>query len=101
MNHQILSPYTAFVGVETTGPKIDSTDLKIRHIPIQVSKGDEHLLSSQTAYSSSYRGGLYGPPMPMAMAAMPMPAFGNFGGSQGYVPPQRYNAPQFQYRLGP
>ena len=28
LTYQILSPYTAFVGVETTGPKINTTNLK-------------------------------------------------------------------------
>jgi hypothetical protein len=72
MNHQILSPYTAFVGVETTGPKINNTDSKVRHIPIQISKGDEHLMFNQPAFYSSYHGGLgLGRPMPMALASMP------------------------------
>ena len=43
ITYQILSPYTAFVGVETTGPKINTDNLKVRHIPIQIAKGDEHL----------------------------------------------------------
>ncbi len=74
MNHQILSPYTAFVGVETTGPKINNTNSKVRHVPIQISKGDEHLFNSPFAYYHGYQGG-YGSgfaPIPMAMAAQPM-----------------------------
>jgi len=72
MNHQILSPYTAFVGVETTGPKINNTHSKIRHIPIQISKGDEHLVSSQPLLYSNYHSGFGFGSMPMAMASMPM-----------------------------
>jgi hypothetical protein len=98
MNHQILSPYTAFVGVETTGPKINNTHSKVRHIPIQISKGDEHLTFNQPAFYSSYRGvvGHRGrpkalPPMPwhgppMAMASM-----------YGQMPPTQ-NMPQYRLR---
>ncbi|CAF3602122.1 unnamed protein product [Rotaria sordida] len=55
MNHQILSPYTAFVGVETTSPKNNNTASKVRHIPIQISKGDEHLFESPSLYSFGHR----------------------------------------------
>ena len=41
LNHGILSPYTAFVGVERIRPKVITDDSKVRHIPIQISKGDE------------------------------------------------------------
>jgi hypothetical protein len=67
MNHQILSPYTAFVGVETTGPKINNTHSKIRHIPIQISKGDEHLVSSQPLLYSNYHSGFGFGSMPLSM----------------------------------
>ncbi len=81
INHQILSPYTAFVGVETTGPKINNTHSKVRHIPIQISKGDEHLFASQPSFYSSYQSGFGSGPVPMAMAAqMPMMSY-------GYPPP--------------
>lgn len=84
MTHQILSPYTAFVGVETTGPKINTTNMKVRHVPIQISKGDEHLFSSPFAFHhsglSGYRYAAYGP-----VYAAPMPMFGR-GGSHGYLP---------------
>jgi hypothetical protein len=69
LNHQILSPYTAFVGVETTGPKINNTNMKVRHVPIQISKGDEHLFNSPLAYYHGAQGGpyiAYGQPVPMA-----------------------------------
>ncbi len=56
MNHQILSPYTAFVGVETTGPKNNNTQSKVRHIPIQITKDDEHMYH-QRGFFSSYRSG--------------------------------------------
>ena len=45
LKHQILSPYTAFVGVETINSKNNYTDSKVRYIPIQISKGNEHLFS--------------------------------------------------------
>ncbi|CAF0876802.1 unnamed protein product [Rotaria sp. Silwood1] len=56
MSHQILSPYTAFVAIETTGPKNNNTGSKVRHIPIQISKGGEHLFSHQSVYSFPNRG---------------------------------------------
>lgn len=43
LNHGILSPYTAFVGVERTGPRVNADESNVRHIRIQVSKGDEGL----------------------------------------------------------
>jgi len=63
MKHQILSPYTAFVGVETVSPKNNNTNSKVRHIPIQVSKGDEHLLFPQQSFSMYQHGHMR--PMPM------------------------------------
>ncbi|CAF2826685.1 unnamed protein product [Rotaria sp. Silwood2] len=97
MNHQILSPYTAFVGVETTSPKNNNTGSQVRHIPIQISKGDEHLFGSQPSFSYSY-GGAMGPMGPMgffsghhqhAMAA-PMPMASARYGYRG--PPIRQQA---------
>ncbi|CAF3519838.1 unnamed protein product [Adineta steineri] len=63
LNHQILSPYTAFVGVETTSPKNNNTYAKVRHIPIQISNDDKHLLNFQPSYQSSQYSNLA--PMPM------------------------------------
>ncbi|CAF3071487.1 unnamed protein product [Rotaria sp. Silwood2] len=51
LTHQILSPYTAFVGVETTRSKTSST-VQVRPVPIQTSKDDEHL-PSQNGFSST------------------------------------------------
>ena len=46
LTHQILSPYTAFVGVQKTMNRNDATaPPQIRHVPIQITKGDEHLFS--------------------------------------------------------
>ena len=70
MNHQILSPYTAFVGVETTGPRIDASQSKVRHIPIQISKGDEHLFRPQFASYGFASSGVAYAPMPMSMNQM-------------------------------
>ena len=51
--HQILSPYTAFVGVETMINRSDVTGPPIvRHIPIQISKDDEHLFFNHVQYDS-------------------------------------------------
>lgn len=58
MKHQILSPYTAFVGVETTGPKNNNTQSKVRHIPIQISKDDEYLFNPQPSYLSHSYGSM-------------------------------------------
>ncbi|CAF1303922.1 unnamed protein product [Adineta steineri] len=53
LNHQILSPYTAFVGVETTSPKNNNTYSKVRHTPIQISNDVKQLLNFQPSYQSS------------------------------------------------
>ncbi|CAF1412354.1 unnamed protein product, partial [Didymodactylos carnosus] len=72
MTHQILSPYTAFVGVENTTSKNNNTHSKVRHVPIQISKGDEHLFSSSRPYYSSYPGPMGHPNAWMGMAHAPM-----------------------------
>ncbi|CAF3791302.1 unnamed protein product, partial [Rotaria sp. Silwood1] len=41
----------------TTSPKINNTLSKIRHIPIQISKGDENLMFSPPSFSAYYFGG--------------------------------------------
>jgi hypothetical protein len=51
INHQILSPYTAFVGVESSISNNNSSPSKVRHVPVQIAKGDEHLM--RPSYSSS------------------------------------------------
>ena len=65
LQYQILSPYTAFVGVETTGPKVDGSQLQVRYVPIQITKDDEYV-SSHAAFgrlpSMSGMPGLYGAP---------------------------------------
>ncbi|CAF0794597.1 unnamed protein product [Adineta ricciae] len=52
LDHGILSAYTAFVGVETSTPKDSNIKSVVRHIPIQISKGDEHLF--QSSFSSNF-----------------------------------------------
>jgi len=65
LQYQILSPYTAFVGVETTGPKVDGSQLQVRYVPIQITKDDEYV-SSHAAFgrlpSMSGMPGLFGVP---------------------------------------
>ncbi|CAF4733519.1 unnamed protein product [Rotaria sp. Silwood1] len=51
LTHQILSPYTAFVGVETTRSKT-STPAPVRYVPIQISTDGEHL-PSQNRYPTT------------------------------------------------
>ncbi|CAF4892491.1 unnamed protein product [Rotaria sp. Silwood1] len=51
LTHQILSPYTAFVGVETTRSNT-STPAPVRYVPIQISTDGEHL-SSQNRYPTT------------------------------------------------
>jgi hypothetical protein len=91
LNHQILSPYTAFVGVETTAPKTNISS-KVRHVPIQISKGDEHLFNQQ--FPPSYSFGMApmpmmsapgGPPMSYGMANSPPAAHTGYGGSPMYA----------------
>ena len=63
LQYQILSPYTAFVGVETTVPKVDGSQLQVRYVPIQITKDDEYV-SSHAAFgrlpSMSGMPGLFG-----------------------------------------
>lgn len=93
LNHQILSPYTAFVGVETTGPRINVNQSQVRHIPVQISKGDEHLFRPQFAhYGSPPRGAAYGP-MPMAMPSMYGGGWFNSFGGAGPGGPMMHYAP--------
>ena len=87
LNHGILSPYTAFVGVERTGPKVNANDSKVRHIPIQISKGDEHLFQpSMARYSFPGTGFAYAP-MPMSMGAMPPGGASRSNGLSGPMGP--------------
>ncbi|CAF3677162.1 unnamed protein product [Rotaria sp. Silwood1] len=51
LTHQILSPYTAFVGVETTRSNT-STPAPVRYVPIQISTDGEHL-PSQNRYPTT------------------------------------------------
>ncbi|UJR20655.1 hypothetical protein I4U23_023777 [Adineta vaga] len=71
LDHQILSPYTAFVGVESSSPKNNNTQSIVRHVPIQISKGDEHLFHSSPAFAFHQNNQMapipmmaYGPPPP-------------------------------------
>jgi hypothetical protein len=67
LTHQILSPYTAFVGVETTSSKKNNTQMKVRHVPIQISKGDEPLSIPQPSYIFAH----HAPMGPVPMMSMP------------------------------
>ncbi|CAF3994150.1 unnamed protein product, partial [Rotaria sp. Silwood1] len=54
--HQIVSPYTAFVGVETTTNQSDVTaPPEVRHVPIQISNDDGHLFFHHAQYFASAR----------------------------------------------
>jgi hypothetical protein len=53
--------------VETTAPKNKNVPSKVHHVPIQISKGDEHLITHQSMPSYYY--GSMGP-MPMSMSGM-------------------------------
>ncbi|CAF2920181.1 unnamed protein product [Rotaria sp. Silwood2] len=70
LKYHILSPHTAFIGVEkrTNG---NNDDMILREVPIQISADDEHLLS--TPQFRNYSSGMM-PPLaaPMAYFAMPM-----------------------------
>ncbi|CAF3685831.1 unnamed protein product [Adineta steineri] len=50
--HQILSPYTAFVGIETSRSG-QSNALQSRHVPIQVSRDGEHLSHQHSSFPGS------------------------------------------------
>ena len=97
VNHQILSPYTAFVGVETTASKTNNTPSKVRHVPIQISKGDEHLFNYLAMPSYSYgmapmaMGGRGGPPMSYSMAYSPPGAARGYRGQMyAYAQPPQF-----------
>ncbi|UJR07093.1 hypothetical protein I4U23_011381 [Adineta vaga] len=46
LTHNILSPLTAFVGIEENKLIQDNRPSQTRYVPIQIAKGDEHLLYS-------------------------------------------------------
>ncbi|CAF1043172.1 unnamed protein product [Adineta ricciae] len=50
--HQILSPYTAFVGIETSRSG-QSNALQSQHLPIQVSRDGEHLPHQHSSFPGS------------------------------------------------
>lgn len=96
LEHQILSPYTAFVGVERDGPIQNNTLAKVRYVPIQLSKDSEYQSTPQAMSYGSYRGGPIGqmaPPMAYGfhrhggMGAMPQAmAYNSYGGgSQAWM----------------
>ena len=95
LEHQILCPYTAFVGVETGGPIQNNTLAKVRYVPIQLSKDSEYQSTPQAMSYGSYSGGpfgLMGPPMAYGsykygpMGGMPQAMAHNSyrGASQGF-----------------
>ncbi|CAF3589685.1 unnamed protein product [Adineta steineri] len=53
LKYNILSPYTAFVGVEKR-MNASNTDMVLREVPIQISADDQHLLTHSQMYSNSY-----------------------------------------------
>ena len=57
LQHQILSQYTAFVGVETEGPIQNTTNMTVRYVPIQLSK------ESEQSVHRSFMHGSFGPQM--------------------------------------
>ena len=52
MKYHILSPYIAFVGVETRCPEMNGSETKVPNIAIQISKVAEHLMFQQITYLS-------------------------------------------------
>ncbi|CAF3276237.1 unnamed protein product [Rotaria socialis] len=66
LKYQILSPHTAFIGVEKR-VNASNADMVLREVPIQISADDEHLLGSQQMMNFSA-------PM-MACYAVSPPAF--------------------------
>ncbi|CAF1109513.1 unnamed protein product [Didymodactylos carnosus] len=50
LRYNILSPYTAFVGIEKR-INASNADMVLREVPIQISADDEHLLDQQLCYS--------------------------------------------------
>ncbi|CAF1202574.1 unnamed protein product [Adineta ricciae] len=51
LRHQILSPFTAFVGIEENKLIQNNQVSNTRYVPIQISRGDEHLLDYSSAQS--------------------------------------------------
>ncbi len=49
LNYGILSPYTAFIGVEKR-INASSADMAVREVPIQISTDDQHLFSNVKQY---------------------------------------------------
>ncbi|CAF3425625.1 unnamed protein product [Rotaria socialis] len=100
MNHQILSPYTAFVGVENTTTKYNNTQSKIRHIPIQISKGDEHLFHPQSASYQNHFAGWLSPASSSGFGARPMPVPMAMGASGAQFRPMLgQSSQQQQFRV--
>ncbi|UJR19056.1 hypothetical protein I4U23_022187 [Adineta vaga] len=53
LKYHILSPHTAFIGVEKR-LNGNNSDMVLREVPIQISADDQHLHSHHQTYSSSY-----------------------------------------------
>ncbi|CAF3940942.1 unnamed protein product [Adineta steineri] len=53
LKYNILSPHTAFVGVEKR-LNASNADMVLREVPIQISADDQHLLTHYQMYSNSY-----------------------------------------------
>ncbi|CAF4005964.1 unnamed protein product [Rotaria sp. Silwood1] len=57
LKYNILSPHTAFVGIEKR-TNASNIDMVLREVPIQISAGDQHLqMSVQGSFSTGGRGG--------------------------------------------
>jgi hypothetical protein len=80
LKYKILSPHTAFVGVEKRS-NASNTDMALREVPIQISADDQHLQPSH------YMANFAMPPMvcmampPCARRSSPMSSLG-FGGAK-------------------
>ena len=57
--HQILSPFTAFIGVETIKSQTGNAQTEVRHVPIQISSRTEPLPSNTIPSSMSGMGFAY------------------------------------------
>lgn len=94
LDYQILSPYTAFVGVETTGSQVDISQLKVRYVPIQIAKDDQYV-STPNTYARM-------PPMYGIQMSPPQPFYQAYNPGKRPPPPVRvgYTQPQ-PYLNGP
>jgi hypothetical protein len=68
LKYNILSPHTAFVGIEKR-TNSSNADMVLREVPIEISADDQHLLSQAPVMCFAAAGGMMNRPMPsMAMS---------------------------------